>query len=75
MLTDSYISGSGRDGFAFPQEVQKEYNLTKGGGQFYTDRQVLIDMPFLHVGRTKILKPMMTVVVICMLLRLMAITK
>lgn len=49
MLTDSYISGSGEDGFEFPQEVQKEYNLTKGGGQFYTDRQELIDAGFLDI--------------------------
>lgn len=49
MLTDSYISGSGGDGFEFPQEVQKEYNLTKGGGQFYTDRQELIDAGFLDI--------------------------
>lgn len=49
MLTDSYISGSGGDGFEFPQEVQKEYNLTKGGGQFYIDRQELIDAGFLDI--------------------------
>ena len=49
MLTDSYISGSGGDGFEFPQEVQKEYNLTKGGRQFYTDRQELIDAGFLDI--------------------------
>ena len=29
MLTDSYISGSGGDGFEFPQEVQKEWKLLK----------------------------------------------
>lgn len=49
MLTDSYISGSGKNGFEFPQSIQKEYNLTKGGGQFYTDRQELIDAGFLDI--------------------------
>lgn len=49
MLTNSYISGSGENGFEFPQTLQKEYNLTKGGGQFYTDRQELIDAGFLDI--------------------------